>query len=303
MRAMVGSKLAAVRAALAAEPKHAKLARARALADDAAFNTGFVELGRGVHNVFYAADLLKLSNGWLDDALGLLGKPAVETDDTLVRGGYCAVLCHEQAGVTQPPVVTFGTRRIPHVRHVTEFGAVCTACHSAEVHTAVTATSATCSGCHHSPRNERCETCHRPQSAFYRGTTATGLVTLAPNVMANAVGCTGCHDFSRKHSRAAVGRTCVGCHDAAYASFHDEWTAGLDKVTAEVAAVVERARAAVARPRAGRPPGEAAALVKTAREALAAVRQARGAHNPPAAEALLEAARKKAEEALALSRP
>jgi hypothetical protein len=303
MRAMVEPKLAAVRAALAAEPRTARHARARALADDAAFNLGFVALGRGVHNVFYAADLLKLSNTWVDDALGLLGKPPIQTDDTLVRGGYCAVLCHEQAGVKQPPVVTFGSQRIPHVRHVTEFGAVCTACHSAEVHTTVTATPATCSGCHHSPRNERCETCHRAQSAFYRGTTATGLVTLEPNVMANAVGCTGCHDFSRKHSRAAVGRTCVACHDAAYASFHDEWTAGLDKVAADTAAVVKRAEAVVARRRGGRPADEATALVRAAREALGAVRRARAAHNPPGAEALLEAARKKAEEALARAGP
>jgi hypothetical protein len=39
-------------------------------------------------------------------------------------------------------------------------------------------------------------------------------------------------------------------------------------------------------------------LVKEARDALALVKTARGVHNPPAAEALLEAARLKAEEAL-----
>ena len=56
------------------------------------------ELDKGVHYVFYAADLLKLSNGWLDEALPLLGKPALKSDDALVRGGYCAVLCHSTAG-------------------------------------------------------------------------------------------------------------------------------------------------------------------------------------------------------------
>jgi hypothetical protein len=40
-------------------------------------------------------------------------------------------------------------------------------------------------------------------------------------------------------------------------------------------------------------------LIKEARDALALVKTARGAHNPPAAEALLEGARRKAEEALA----
>ena len=46
----------------------------------------FVALGKGVHNVFYAADLLKLSHGWLDEALPLLGKPPLKSDDAPVRG-------------------------------------------------------------------------------------------------------------------------------------------------------------------------------------------------------------------------
>jgi hypothetical protein len=99
MREIVTPKLATARASLAtADPKTPAATRARKLVDDAEFNLQFVALGKGVHNVFYAADLLKLSNSWLDEAEGLLGKPPVKADDTLVRGGYCAVLCHEQAG-------------------------------------------------------------------------------------------------------------------------------------------------------------------------------------------------------------
>ena len=134
MRGIVEPKLAAARLALgAADPKAPKPGRARALLDDADFNLKFVVLAKGVHNVFYAADLLKLSNTWADEALAALGKPAVKSDDALVRGGYCAVLCHEQAGVKVPATVSFGTQKIPHAKHVAEFGAVCTACHSAEV--------------------------------------------------------------------------------------------------------------------------------------------------------------------------
>ena len=130
----VEAMLAAARAALAgAGGPTPKQGRAQRLTNDAEYNMQFVALGKGVHNVFYAADLLKLSNGWLDEALPLLGKPPLKTDDALVRGGYCAVLCHSTAGVRQPEIVTYGKQRIPHVRHVTEFGAVCTACHSAGV--------------------------------------------------------------------------------------------------------------------------------------------------------------------------
>ncbi len=303
MREILAPKLAAARAALAgAGGPTSKQARAQRLTSDAEYNMQFVALGRGVHNVFYAADLLKLSNGWLDEALPLLGKPPLKSEDALVRGGYCAVLCHSTAGVKQPEIVTYGKQRIPHVRHVTEFGAVCTACHSAEVHKAVTAKPATCTGCHHSPQNERCESCHRAQSAFYRGQETTGLVTLEPNVMVNAVGCTGCHDWSKKHSRKAVAEKCVGCHDAAYAGFLDEWTAGFDKEATSVRDTLKRAETALARQRrGGRAVSDADDAVTEARKALALVQKARGVHNPPAAEALLQIARKKAEEALARS--
>lgn len=293
MRRVIEPKLATARAALgAADAKGAKPARARKLVDDADFNLKFVVLAKGVHNVFYAADLLKLSNTWVDEALAALGKPAVKSDDTLVRGGYCAVLCHEPAGVKLPATVSFGTQKIPHARHVAEFGAVCTACHSAEVHKAVTAKPATCTACHHSPANERCESCHRVQSAFYRGTTKTALAKVGPNVMVNAVGCTGCHDMAKKHSRQAVGEKCVSCHDAAYTSFLTEWTTGTDQEMAKTAAAVRRAEALA---RGGRATAEVRAVVKEAGEALALVRRARPVHNPDAASALLEAARQKVE--------
>lgn len=301
MREVLAPKLSASRAALAtADPKHPKLAQARRLADDAEFNIRFVELGKGVHNVFYAADLLKLGNAWLDEAQALFGKAPLKADDTLVRGGYCAVLCHDQAGVKQLETVTFGKQKIPHVRHVSEFGAVCTACHSAEVHKTVTATPATCAACHHSPMNDRCESCHRSQSAFYRGEVKTDLAKVEPNVMVNAVACTGCHDWTQKHSRQAVGQKCVGCHDAAYLSFATQWTAGLDDQATRVAAALKRAETALsAARRAGRAAPGADLLVKEARNALTLVKTARGVHNPPAAEALLEAARLKVEKALA----
>jgi hypothetical protein len=305
MREILVPKLSAAQAALSGAggptPKHA---RARRLTSDAEYNMQFVALGKGVHNVFYAADLLKLSNSWLDEALALLGKPPLKGDDALVRGGYCAVLCHSTAGVKQLEVVTFQGQRIPHVRHVTEFGAVCTACHSAEVHKAVTAKPATCTGCHHSPQNERCESCHRAQSAFYRGRVSALGVKVEPNAMAEAVGCTGCHDWSHKHSRQAVEQACVGCHDAAYTAFLGEWTTGLDKQAAGARAALRSAETALARERrAGRRAPGAEALVRQAREALSLVQKARGVHNPAVAESILEAARANADAAGAQARP
>jgi hypothetical protein len=299
MRETVEPKVAAARAALAAaDPKSPKHARARKLVDDAEYNTRFVALARGVHNVFYAADLLKLANGWVDEAMPLLGKTPAKTDDQLVRGGYCAVLCHQAAGVKQREVVTFSGRRLPHVRHVAEFGATCTSCHSAETHKAVTATAATCAGCHHSPHNERCESCHRAQSDFYRGRAQAAGVKAAPNVMADAVGCTGCHDWSRKPTREALGQACLGCHETPYLALLREWTTGYGADVKRAADAVRAAEAAVARARrAGGVATEAESLLREAREALALVRRSGVAHNPLAADALLTTARDRAEQA------
>lgn len=298
MHAILAPKRDAARAALAegAVAKKAEAGRARQFVDDADFNMRFVTLGKGVHNVFYAADLLRLGNGWLDEALALLGKPAAKTDDTLVRGGYCAVLCHEAAGVRPKPVATFGSQRMPHDRHVTEFGATCTSCHSSETHKAMTATRATCTSCHHSPKNDRCESCHRTQADFYRGKVPVTDVKVAPNLMADAVGCTGCHDFTRKHSREAVGRACSQCHEPPYAALVTEWTQGFDADIKSAAAAVRTAEADLARARRGRKGAapDADAHLRDAKQALGLVVRARPSHNPLAAEALLAKARAEA---------
>jgi hypothetical protein len=298
MTAIVTPKVAAARAALAAaDPGRPGLARAREIVGDAEANLRFVTLGRGVHNVFYAAALLRRTNGWADEAMAALGK-ASRSDDALVRGGYCAVMCHEQAGVRERASVTFGGTRLPHGRHTRELGVTCTACHSAEVHKTLTATPATCSGCHHGAQNDRCETCHRSQAAFYRGRTATAEVPITPNRMAEAVPCTGCHDFTRKHSRAAVGETCLACHDATYMPLMAEWTTGFDRDLQATAAALGEAQRALARARkSGRPSAAAEGLLKQAREAHGLVKAGGVPHNPLAADALLESARRKAEQA------
>jgi hypothetical protein len=301
MTAVVTPKLKVARDALeSASRASPKTLRARTLVDDAEFNVRYVSLAKGVHNVFYAADLLKLSNSWLDEATSLLGKASPRSDDQLVRGGYCAALCHELAKVKVPESVMFGKQRIPHARHVTELGATCTSCHSAETHKAVTATAATCTSCHHSPQNERCESCHRAQAVFYRGETKTTVAKVTPNLMAASVPCTACHDWSARHSRAAVGERCLGCHDASYTPLLTEWTAGFDADLRKTAEIIQKADVSVSHARrVGRRTPEAEALLREARDTLALVRRARPAHNPLGADALLRAARERAEAVLA----
>jgi hypothetical protein len=300
MRETLAPKLRTARGTLAAATAHPQHARARGLVDDADFNLQLVAVANGAHNPFYAANLLRRANGWLDDAAALLGKPAPTTADALLRGGYCATLCHEPAGIKTPATATFGGRPFPHGRHAAELGATCTTCHSGDAHKKLAATPATCSTCHHSPGNERCETCHRDQTAFYRGTVTTGLARITPNVMADAVGCTGCHDFSHGASRTAVATACTACHERTYLPLLTEWTTGFARDVTQTAEAVRAAEAAVARAQqGGRRTSEAQALLKEARAALTLVRGGGAAHNPLAADDLLRGARERAERARA----
>ena len=173
-----------------------------------------------------------------------------------------------------------------------------TTCHSADAHKKLVATPTTCSTCHHSPQNDRCESCHRDQTAFYRGTLKTALTPVAPNVMAAAVACTSCHDFAKPKPRTAIAETCTGCHEPAYLPLLTEWTKGVAadvKAAADAVAAAERAVAAARR--AGRRTLEADALIKDARDALALVRAGGVAHNPLAAFTLLGRAREAADDA------
>lgn len=298
MREAVAPKARAARAAVEAAAPDAKQARARALVDDAEHNLKLVALANGAHNAFYAANLVRRADGWLDEAGALLGQPPAKTADALLRGGYCAALCHEPVGIKTPATATFGGRPFPHGRHVAELGAGCTTCHSGDTHKKLVATPATCSGCHHSGANDRCESCHRDQSAFYRGTVTTSLVRVAPNVMAEAVACTACHDFAHAKSRTAMATACTACHERTYLPLLAEWTTGFARDVAQTSAALRAAETDVARARqAGRKTGEAEALLKEARAAVALVRAGGAAHNPLAADALLSGARERAERA------
>jgi hypothetical protein len=291
MHGVVSARAAVARKAVDGAGARPGMAEARRLLDDADFNARYVALARGAHNVFYAGALLLRANEWVDRAATLAGAPRPPGDDALVRGGYCAALCHEPLGVKVKEIVTFRGRPLPHARHATELGATCTTCHSAEAHKKLAATATTCSTCHHNPQNERCEGCHRDQSAFYRGTLKTPLAPVAPNVMASAVTCTNCHDFSKPKPRAAIAGACTGCHEPTYLPLLAEWTKGASDVKAAADSVAAAEQVVAAAHRAGRRTPEADARLKEARQALALVRAGGVAHNPVTAFTLLARAR------------
>ena len=300
----VKGKLAAVEQALAAtESSHPRFAMAKKLGRDARYNVELVEFGKGVHNVFFAADLLKVANGYLDQAMVAISKPPVKSgEETLVRGGYCAVLCHKKAGVVQSETVKFGTEVIPHERHVTDFGVTCTVCHSAEKHQAVTATRPSCLACHHSEgnKNERCIACHKLQQEFFAGTLEVKEVETVPGNHAELTDCVGCHNVETKHSRQAVAKQCLECHDKTYLPSLQEWTSGVERGLKEIRGLIRKGEAGLRRARKERRTPEARHLLDAAKADSELVARVGGAHNPELAKAILEKAKKAAEQAVSM---
>jgi hypothetical protein len=300
----VKGKLAAVEQALAAtESSHPRFAMAKKLGRDARYNVELVEFGKGVHNVFFAADLLKVANGYLDEAMVAISKPPVKSaEETLVRGGYCAVLCHKKAGVVQSEEVEFGSETVPHVKHVTDFGVTCTACHSAERHQAVTATRSTCLGCHHSKGNdnERCLVCHKLQNEFFTGTVEVEGVEASGSTHAELTDCVGCHNVQVKHSRQAVVKQCLECHDDTYLRPLEEWTNEVKRGLRDVNDLLRKGNARLRKIRNGSKVSEARRLLDEAKDDVELVAKAGGIHNPELAKAILAKAKKAAEQALTL---
>lgn len=282
---------------------HPQFAKAWKLVTDARHNVEFVTNGKGVHNVFFAADLLKVAAGYLDESMAAIGQlPLKVADETLVRGGYCAVLCHNQLGVKAPEEVRFGAETIPHVRHVTDFGVTCTACHSAERHKAVTATKATCLGCHHSAGNEnkRCVACHTIQNAFFSGTIEVEAVEPTPSGHAELTDCVGCHNVQRQHSRQAVAAQCLGCHDTMYLKKFAQWRKDIGQELGEAMRLLRKGKSGLRHAPQGPKASEAHLLLQAAKRDLDLVVKAGGAHNPELAKAILVKVKKSTEGAMRL---
>ncbi|HWU36248.1 MAG TPA: hypothetical protein VN203_01305, partial [Candidatus Acidoferrum sp.] len=263
------------------------------------YNYEFVEHGKGVHNVFYAADLLQRVNANANQLMTLLGRSPVSlSQENLVRGGYCATLCHSQAGVVFKPEVQFEKRtRVPHQKHFSEYGAVCTDCHSQDKHKAVTITTQGCQACHHSQANTRCAECHVAQAGLFAGTLETALpVKKEPNLMSGKIECTGCHDSGKKPSMAAQAEKCVECHEPSYKDMVPTWQAQIADAEKGARMALDRADTALAAARkTKRDVAAATDLLTRARKDVEFIAKAKGFHNPDLAEAILTEGKKTAE--------
>jgi hypothetical protein len=285
--------------------KGGKGVEARRLFEEAQYNIDFVKIGKGVHNPFYASELIQVADRNIDHLFRLVGQPPPPLpEQSPIRGGYCAQLCHAKAGVKLPPETSLQGVKLPHARHAFEFGLACTTCHSAEKHKEVKIAKEDCMACHHKPENTQCSRCHQKQASLYWAQNLPVDVKEArANVKAGKVECVICHDLSKKQTLENISRACTQCHDPAYVDmvrgWKEETLEALKKTRSSLGEASKKLTAAKKDKAEAR---EAAGEFERAKKAYEFIAQAKGVHNPELAGLILEQAQKgaqKVEESLA----
>ena len=156
---------------------------------------------------------------------------------TEVSHSECAK-CHK--GFENAKIKVYGLP-FPHQKHIARI-LNCNVCHAAgEEHGKILKSRMECLSCHHQSKS-KCTQCHETQTEFIRG-EALGEKDPEPDVMANAVGCTGCHaTISERHSLLEVKKTCVQCHETRYGKMTDEWQKEIAERTKKLTLTLETLR-------------------------------------------------------------
>lgn len=283
MIAEIKPKIDALQKALKDEKNNPAFKQADKLYADAMYNIDFVSVGRGVHNVFYAAGLLQVADKSIDKAMELLKKTPIKMQKgTLSGGDYCAYLCHDRVGVKVPITVKFEGTSFQHLKHFTDLRANCTDCHSAQKHKEVVVKKADCMKCHHSADNNKCSTCHGLQRDFYSGNIKIPIIKdKISNIMEDKVDCTGCHDWNHRHSRNAVLQKCLQCHEKSYTEIFDGWIKNIDNLNKKGEEAIRRLSNNIGQQKKlGKNVKELEKEFNELRNNYSIIRRANGIHNP-----------------------
>lgn len=113
-------------------------------------NLRFLELSHPIHNVYYAAQILKYTEEKSAEIATEFGIGLNDiSQDAIISGNFCATLCHSKVGVKVPPeTVTYRNATMPHQEHI-EQDLTCAYCHVFGTHKDVRLKSAeVCAECH-----------------------------------------------------------------------------------------------------------------------------------------------------------
>ena len=97
-----------------------------------------------------------------------------------------------------------------------------------------------------------------------------------------------------------MAKQCVECHDETYLSSLQEWTSGLERGLKEIRGLIRKGEARLRRAPKNPKVSEARHLLDAAKADAELVARVGGAHNPELAKAILEKAKKAAEQAVSM---
>lgn len=200
-----------------------KKVEALKLLNEAGYNIEIVKVGKSVHNVQFADELLRGAHGLLEKALNLIGSseklnPYPQTSKAVPA--ECNT-CHVE--VVSEPKEIYGLK-FSHQNHVVKRGRLCKDCHSNDrKHGELILSKSKCAACHHETEMDRCGDCHELQAAIYKGTSSVPNIEIEPSVMAEAeIECEGCHNMELNNSIKPTLKSCQECHE------EDEYLESLD---------------------------------------------------------------------------
>jgi hypothetical protein len=190
--------------------------------EQADHNIKIVDIGKGVHNIQFADNLLVAAYGLMKDALTIIGSNKVLPEfkpNTSFIPNEC-YNCH--AGIQEVTKNVFGLN-FSHKIHIVQNGLQCGRCHSNdEKHGKLLISKTGCNSCHHNSAasSETCVKCHSTVSQVYSGTI---FGKNQPDIMKQGgAKCIDCHSVSSNIIKPDS-KVCVKCHDAGYESIFSDW--------------------------------------------------------------------------------
>lgn len=199
--------------------------KALELVKEAQYNIDLVDVGKSVHNIQFADELLRGAYKLLGEGLKQVGakvtlKPYPETSKLVPT--ECNS-CHFGIEEVSHPIRGMS---FSHKIHVVQQEKKCVECHSNEKrHGELIMTRHKCAACHHSENTENCEHCHTTQKSIYDGTMKMDNFEFEPDAMFEAeLECSGCHIYGELNQIKANSSSCVDCHgDDSYKETYNEW--------------------------------------------------------------------------------
>jgi hypothetical protein len=202
------------------------------LLNQAYHNIRIVEVGKSVHNVQFADQLLLSGYNLMKKSLTVIGSslslPAFESSAEFIPNE--CYNCH--SGIQEISIRKYDMK-FSHNQHIVKNRIACSKCHSnAKQHGELIVSKENCNSCHHTKVNtdQECQKCHGFQTQMYNGTF---LNRSQPDYMkSGAVACIDCHSDAVKIIKP-TNQICLKCHDDSYREMGDEWKEDIKKLLKE----------------------------------------------------------------------